>query len=176
MSPKRLQRRYWDSNAFLGILLGENDKVPDCQTVLKAADAGRLLIVTSAITIAEVVRTKDRPRLKRESEQKIRDFFKHDWIVVIECDRRIAEAARQLMWNHETLWHKDAIHVATAIQGGCVQLDTFDDSLIKLSGTVGNPPLVIGRPNLPEQLELGYGEEEAEAGEEAEELEDEEEE
>lgn len=32
------------------------------------------------------------------------------------------------------------------------QLDTFDGELIGLSGKLGNPPLLIGNPNLPESL------------------------
>ncbi len=156
MSPRRLPRRYWDSNAFLGILLGEQDKVLDCKAVLKAAEAGTIIIVTSALTLAEVVKIKGQPRLKREAEQAIREFFKHEWIVIIDCDRRIGEAARQLMWDYEFLNHKDAIHVATAMRSRVDQLDTFDEPLIKLSGALGNPPLVIGKPNLPEQIEFEY--------------------
>lgn len=175
MSPKRLPRRYWDANAFLGILLGEKDKVPACQAVLKAAEKRQLVIVTSAVTIAEVIKVKGKPRLKRESEQKIGDFFKHEWIVVVDCDRRVAEAARRLMWEHDFLLHKDAIHVATAIQGRVDQLDTFDGHLIRISGMVGNPPLLIGKPNLPEQLELTYGEDEAEETDEEESFDGEEE-
>ncbi len=113
-----------------------------------------MVIVTSALTLAEVVKAKGQPRLKRESERKIRNFFKHEYIVLIDVDRKLAEAARQLMWDHDLLNHKDAIHVATAIRGLFDQLDTFDEPMIKLSGKLGNPPLVIGRPNLPEQTEL----------------------
>jgi hypothetical protein len=46
------------------------------------------------------------------------------------------------------------------------QLDTFDGGLIKLTGKLGNPPLAIGHPNVPEQLELTY------AGEEIDEIEE----
>ena len=31
-------------------------------------------------------------------------------------------------------------------------MGTFDEPLIKLSGTLGNPPLTIGYPNLPPRL------------------------
>jgi hypothetical protein len=54
-------------------------------------------------------------------------------------------------WNHKVK-PKDAIHVATALDAGVGQFDTFDGDLIALSGQIGNPPLVIGRPNLPERL------------------------
>ena len=89
MTSKKLPRRYWDSCAFLGILSGEEDKVPVCKPVLEAAEKGELVIVTSAVTLAEVIKTKGRPRLKAEKEQAIREFFQHKWIVVAECDRQM---------------------------------------------------------------------------------------
>jgi hypothetical protein len=100
-----------------------------------------------------------------ESRSTVR--FQHDWIVVIECDRQVAEAARQLIWNHEALSHKDAIHVATAVKAQVVQLDTFDEQLIGLSGQIGSPPLLIGKPNLPRTVGVVWWEEE-EAAEETE--------
>lgn len=154
MSPRRIPRRYWDANAFIGIFNNEPEKVAACQTVLKGAQAGTIQLLTSAVTIAEVIKVKGQPRLKREAEDTIRNFFMHSWIVIIDCDRTIATAARQLMWEYEFLDHKDAIHVATARAADVVQLDTFDDPLCRLTGKIGNPPLVIGHPNLVEQTEL----------------------
>ncbi len=60
-----VDRRYWDSDAFLGWLLNEQDKAPKCEGVLKAAEAGQLQIVTSALTLTEVIRLKGKPRLAR---------------------------------------------------------------------------------------------------------------
>ena len=134
---------------------------------MKAAAEGRVRIVTSTLTLTEVVKAKGQPRLKKDAEQRVRNFFKHEYIVLMEVDRRTAEAARQLIWDHEALNHKDAIHVATAVRAQVTQLDTFDEGLIKLSATIGNPPLIIGRPNLPEQLEL-----EVETNEDADSVED----
>lgn len=77
-----VDRRYWDSDAFLGWLPNEQDKAPKCEGVLKAAEAGQLQIVTSALTLTEVIRLKGKPRLPRTEEDRIRAFFEHDWIVV----------------------------------------------------------------------------------------------
>jgi hypothetical protein len=46
--------RYWDSVTFLGWLSAEPDKAPDCKPILEAAEAGKVVLVTSALTIAEV--------------------------------------------------------------------------------------------------------------------------
>jgi len=119
------QRRYWDSATFIGLL-----------------------------TLAEVVKLRRHPPLTKDDAASLRAFFKHDWIVVRQVTRLLAEAARELVWD-EGIDPKDAIHVATALDAGVVQLDTFDTGLINMSGRLGVPPLVIGHPNVPEQLNLG---------------------
>ena len=47
--------RYWDANVFLGWLKDEADKVDYCRPVIEAANAGKIKIVTSALTITEVL-------------------------------------------------------------------------------------------------------------------------
>lgn len=147
--------RYWDANAFLGWLSGEGDKVSYCRAVLDAATAGDLTIVTSALTIAEVLWLKGQPRIPAARSKEIEAFFKHRWIVIRELDRFVAEQARALIWD-ENVRPKDAIHLSTALQQDVEidQFDTFDEQLIKLSGTLGHPPLLIGFPNLPPKLPL----------------------
>ena len=145
--------RYWDSNAFLGWLAEEPDKAPRCKPVLEAAESGGLMLVTSALTIAEVLWLKGGQKLPPSRAKQIEAFFRNRWIVVRDVDRFIAEDARQLVWD-KNVKPKDAIHLATALRQDVVidQLDTFDGGLIKLSAQLGNPPLVIGYPNLPEKL------------------------
>jgi len=147
--------RYWDSVVFLGWLAEEPDKVNECRPVIEAAEAGTITLVTSTLTIAEVLWLKGQPQKKLlpQSAHKVEAFFRHSWIVVREVDRFIAESARDLVWN-KNIKPKDAIHLATALRHDVDydQFDTFDDDLIKLSGALGNPPLTIGRPNLPAKL------------------------
>lgn len=145
--------RYWDSNAFLGWLAEESDKVPHCRPVLEAAESGGLMIITSALTIAEVLWLKGEQKLPPSRAKQIEAFFRNRWIVVREVDRFIAEDARQLVWD-KNIKPKDAIHLATALRQDVVidHFDTFDSGLIKLSGTLGDPPLLIGYPNLPAKL------------------------
>lgn len=145
--------RYWDSDAFIGWLAGEPDKVHECRGVIRAAEKGELRIVTSSLTLTEVIKLKRKPALGREHEQTINEFFKHEWIVVRQLDRFTAEYARELVWEHN-FDPKDSIHVATAVRAGIPHLDTFDAKLIKRSGKIGDPPIIIGRPDVPEQLSL----------------------
>jgi hypothetical protein len=146
---------YWDSCAFLALLKNEADYIDECKSVIKAAKDGKVMIVTSALTFVEVIKLeKGKPKLSKDVEEKIRAFFKHEWIYIYDLDRKIGELARDLMWEYEGLKPKDATHVATAIRAKVDVLETFDDGLIKLSGKVGNPLLPIRRPYFPNQLEL----------------------
>ena len=72
-----------------------------------------------------------------------------------ELDRFIAEEARALVWDHNVA-PKDAVHIATALRREVhiEQLDTFDRKLIGLSGRLGDPPLLIGKPEIGPALPL----------------------
>jgi predicted nucleic acid-binding protein len=123
--------RYWDSVTFLGWLSAEPDKVPECRTVLEEAEAGNLTIITSALTIAEVLWLKGHDKISSAHAKKIGAFFRHSWIIVREVDRFIAEDSRELIWN-KNVKPKDAIHLATALRQDVQidQFDTFDAGLI----------------------------------------------
>jgi predicted nucleic acid-binding protein len=152
----RLPRRCWDSVAFVGWLGQEADKREACESVVRAAERGELEIVASALALAEAINVKHgHPRLSADQAGKISGFFRQPYIVVVNVDRAIAEQARQLSWDHPKLDPKDAIHVATALRANALHLDTFDGPLIALSEKLGgNPPLKIGRPDLPLQTTL----------------------
>lgn len=149
--------RYWDSSCFLAWLQEEGEeRVRLCRMVIDEAEAGKLRIVTSALTLAEVLWLKGKPPIPIEQARKVHDFFQHEWIVVRELDRATAEDARELVWN-DRVRPKDAIHVATALRvhkdAPVDQLDTFDDDdLVPLSETLGEPPLKIGHPGIPGKL------------------------
>jgi len=145
--------RYWDSVAFLGWLSSEPDKAPHCRAVLDAAKAGQIVIITSALTIPEVLWLKNQAKLPAAQAKAIEAFFLHKWIVIRDVDRFVAEDARRLVWD-KNVKPKDAIHLATALRQDVEidQFDTFDEGLIKLSGSLGDPPLQIGFPNLPPKL------------------------
>lgn len=140
MSKKRA--RYWDSNIWLGILNGEADKIVECSSLLERARDGEFVIVSSAITLAEVIRLRETPvKLDREKDQVIREFFKRDYIVVRSVDRQTAELARELVWKYRDVVDKknevrpwDAIHMATAIRLGIPLLNTYDPDLLQLDG------------------------------------------
>ena len=149
--------RYWDSVVFLGWLAGEEDKTDDIRSVIRQAEDGRLKLVTSALTLTEVIKLRSKTTLPPEKQPIIDAFFKNDYIVIRQLDRSTAELARRMIWEHG-FSPKDSVHVATAVRAKVRYLDTFDTELIKQSGKVGDPPLTIARPHLSGQGELALEE------------------
>ncbi len=139
------ERRYWDSDCFLGWLQAEPDKQEACRGVLDEAKGGSILIITSALTIAEVLALRGRPKIDASCRHAVEQFFRQSYISVQNVTRRIAEAAREAVWDHG-IAPKDAIHVATALALEVSSLNTFDVDLMKRSGRVGVPALTICRP------------------------------
>lgn len=141
-----MERRYWDSDSFLGFLNEEEGKVELCAPVLRRAEEGQLQIVTSALTMVEVLWMKDRQRIPHEQARVVHDFFERECFVMVNLDRTIAEKAREVVWNHG-IKPKDAVHVATALDQELEVLETFDIDLIGKSGTFGHQGLEIRQPH-----------------------------
>lgn len=57
---------YWDSDCFLGWLQEEPGKVEACSGTLERAQDGDVVIVTSALTIAEVLWMRGAPKINEE--------------------------------------------------------------------------------------------------------------
>ena len=96
---------------------------------------------------------RGKQRIPKEESQKVIDFFKHKYIIPIILDRELAEKARDLVWDHD-VDPKDAIHVASAIRAEVDVMDTFDEKLLNKNGEIGDPPLRIGKPDIPFQTEM----------------------
>jgi len=129
-----LERRYWDSNIILAWLKKETGW-EKCQGVFAAFEKNDVQIITSAITIAEVIYLKGRPLITQDKSDIICRFFERD-ILIINVDRDTAENARKLIWENQNLKPNDALHIASAIMAGVSIMDTFDKDLIKLDGLV----------------------------------------
>ena len=152
---KKRLRVYWDSSCFIAWLKPEPARMHLCKEVLKAAAAGELEIVTSAISLAEVVRPdKSIAQFTAADEEKIKRFFKRTYFVIAPTDRITAEGARAFMWKHG-LRFRDAIHMATAIRVKIPELHTFDGDFLKLNGKLGASAPAITEPHML-QAELPF--------------------
>lgn len=156
--------RYWDACAFIAVLNKEEARLEQCMAVLEEARRGRVVIATSAVTLTEVVKQEGERPIGRENAQRIRDFFKHEYISVRDADRATCELAQNLIWDHPHLDYKDAIHVATAVRWQIPIIETFDDDdLLPLNGQIGDPPIIVRNPIVPQgQLFMEGAEDEEE--------------
>jgi predicted nucleic acid-binding protein len=127
-----VELRYWDANAFLAYFQEEKERVDSCEAVLELAEKGKVLIVTSALTITEVLALRGKRRLapNPKMKQRVNDFFKNEYIAIQNVTREVAESSRDLVWD-QGIKPKDAIHVASAIAAGVAIFETFDRPLIK---------------------------------------------
>jgi predicted nucleic acid-binding protein len=149
----RAKSVYWDANLFHAVFGKEKGRVEICEHITKLGSQGMVQIYTSTVTFAEVVWVKTivdgkgkLNKLSPDHEPIIQKFFMNSFIVPINCDRRIAELARELMWRYP-LKPKDALHVASAVFQQVETLHSYDDDdLIPLNGKIGNPPLKICHP------------------------------
>lgn len=144
---------YWDSNAFLGFLNDESEKAESCTAVLKAAENGRLLVITSAMTLAEVLYIKGGTKLDPSKRNKIHNFFRAEHISVRNVTRETSELARDAVWDCG-IRPVDALHVATACMYKVPVLSTYDDKLIARSGlTLAGHTLTISKPHITHQVD-----------------------
>ena len=149
-------RRYWDSSCFIAWLKPEEDRYDACREVIRAAERGGVQIVTSTISLTEVIKLNKGPIvLPQTMERTISDFFKQEYIVLIQLTRFIAESARALVWKYPALRPKDAIHAATALYAGIPDLDTFDRDFLPLDGQLVTPQtsahLRVSTPHMPQR-------------------------
>lgn len=141
---------YWDANPFCAVFNKEADRLDACLSVLRAAERGELKIVSSSITLTEVVRVRGEPRIGRGEEATLYDFFQNDFLVFVNVEWFVATQARRLIHDFPSLKPMDAIHLATALRGKVAEMHTYDDVLCDLSGKIGVPPLIISQPSIPD--------------------------
>ena len=124
--------------------------------------SGNVTLVTSALTIAEVLWVKceedeARSMIDRSREPEIIALFDpppSQRLTVVELSRITAMAARELFWDHG-IKPKDAIHVASALATHCPVIHTNDVRLQEFSGRVGGTPeLRIRAPSWVRQTEM----------------------
>ena len=85
----------------------------------------------------------------RAEESRVLDLFSEyppRQFTLVELDRVIAEAARDLVWERN-IKPKDAVHVASALKARVPMLFTNDQGLWRHTGQVGGDPVLrIERP------------------------------
>ena len=114
-------RIYWDSCVYLNFLRGGHPNADAMHAILRAWEAGEVILATSALTIAEVlhVRCEGLPAswIDKSKQGEILRLFtarEKGELVLVELTRPLAESARDLCWHHRVP-PKDAVHIASAL-------------------------------------------------------------
>jgi len=149
--PKRI---YWDSCVFISYLQRDADRVDVLDRIVDRAENGDIVLVISAMVIAEVVKLDGHE--DHDAATTIKDFFERDYITPRDVDRLTAERAAEISRTHG-IKPPDAIHIATALRWHCHCIHTYDGlkpdgsikggkNLLKFDKSFGKPPLRIIPP------------------------------
>jgi predicted nucleic acid-binding protein len=167
--PQRRKKVYWDTCVFIA-WIGDESSWPDdvkkgIQQTIELAISGEVMIVTSALTLAEILETKMTP----DQKIKFRTAFSAPYLQLIDVDRKIGVLSAQIRERHDTRIYgpnrtlisgtfirmPDSIHLATAIHLNVAVLNTLDGSgrspkrldMLELDGKVGGYSLSIKLPS-----------------------------
>lgn len=153
--PNEPERVYWDACVFIHRIQGTAGKIDLLEQLTDLAQKGKLKLITSALTITEVLRGPDPDAPDEEQAELIIAYFENEYIEVRPVDVMIAEYAARLRRKFKGLKAVDAIHVATAHFAKVAVLQTYDhDDLLKRDGRMCDPPLAIREPAHPEAYPL----------------------
>lgn len=135
---------YLDSNVWIGWIKGEFvrgvDRAAIADQILAAAEppTSGYKIHTSALTLAEVYKLRQGPRLLPDDPQtaaainRFLDFCEHEYVEIIDVDRYIGIHAHHLCVQYGIL-PNDAIHLACALRAKCDVLLAWDDRFVNVT-------------------------------------------
>ena len=153
----KVVRVYWDACAWIAYINQEKAiALPDggtenrfnmCSEVLKIAQDGKLEIVTSAFTLAEVCKN---PEIKDSPLDHLPSFFEKSYILTVPVDMAIGRRAQEMQASGLiNLKPPDAIHLASARRAAVSELHTFDGKILNLDGQIAGAdgqPMKICKP------------------------------
>jgi len=153
-SPRRV---YWDACVWIALIKQENSiKLKDgtierrysmCREVIKLAEQGKVEIVTSAFTIAEVCKSSD---VKSSGVDNLSTYFDRSYILIVPVDKAVGVKAQSMQTSGIAgLKPPDAIHLASAHRAAVDELNSFDSDLLKLDETIAGldgHPIRICKP------------------------------
>ncbi|MEO8380411.1 MAG: type II toxin-antitoxin system VapC family toxin [Acidobacteriota bacterium] len=122
---------YLDSSVFIAWLRGEPGRHHIAAHILEDAQKGTHPIIISALTFAEVHKVKGdgKPHLTPAENEKVLDYFEHDFFRVVDVDRVIGEEANRFCRTYN-IKPNDAIHLACALRAKCDVLLFWDRPFI----------------------------------------------
>ena len=110
----------WDSCVIIELLQQTPGRIEVLREIVSSARNQKISLVVSALAIAEVNKCDN-----ADEKKAIDAFFAEPFVHVRNVDRLIATKAAELSKNFG-IKPPDAIHVATAIDRKCKELQTYD--------------------------------------------------
>ena len=155
---EKFRKPYIESSVFISLINDEisgdveRGKIAAC--LLSHAEAGNFPVYTSTMTIVEVHKKRGEGYTTLDSQRSelILQFFEHDYIKIIDVDRRISEEAHRYCQKYG-LMPVDAVHLASAIRGGCDIFLTWDKSLLAKASQIEDVPIIIAEPTEDDGVE-----------------------
>lgn len=147
--PDRPSTVYLDSSAVISAIKGEPGHAPVAR-VLELARTGVLALVTSTILLVEARSGGRDAAVDEAGERELLDYLDHPAWTLVELDRAVALRARRLCLRLG-LHNYDAVHLASAIEGGAEVLMTFDKRFpigTAVEGVWVDRPYSPGSPDL----------------------------
>ena len=159
---KKLDRFYWDSNVWISQIQNETsvrlkdgtveNRVLLGRPIIQNAERGQAEIVTSTLSLVEVIKPSRQDSAGLDTNRKIEAFFENDYIVLVQLNREVVTKARELMQSgHAGLKPPDALHIASAIIANADEMHAFDGSVLDLNGKLeraDGKKLIICKPSL----------------------------
>lgn len=134
-------RIYWDACTWIAYINQEKNIPLDsgkfenrfamCREVLSGAEEGKLEIVTSAFTLAEVCKS---PEVRDSPIDNLPGFFERSYILIVPVDMAIARRAQSMQVSLSNLKPPDAVHLSSAQRASVRELHTFDKRILDLDG------------------------------------------
>ena len=162
--PNKQQHFYWDACVFLALISDSTDdqsvaRRETCSLIFGRALRGEVAILTSVLSIPEVLRPGDTDPMPEEVKERVLRLFDQDCITLVSVDLARAEKAREFRWQSSRLKTPDAVHLASACHAKVDVMHTYDGDgvkwgLINLSGQICNPPLIIMAPVFTGQMPM----------------------
>lgn len=146
----------WDSCVIIDALQKTEGRWDLIEPFLSEAEQGRLTIVVSEISVAEVSKLKALKDTHSNEQiiQMIKDWFDHEYVARRPVHAGISEIAAQIARLHNIRRAADATVIATAVYENIGTVHTFDGytnkgpaGLLRFDGKIGDPPVTIAAPD-----------------------------
>lgn len=138
----KIQKVYWDSCAWLGLLNRESSRLVELELVWNKAQNGEVEIWTSTVAQLEVCKlaterdaikihgkSKKTELMTEDNLQKIENLFDQPFVKRIPLDVEISSRARRLYREVDKLDKvPDAAHLVSAMKWNIPTIHTYDSS------------------------------------------------